>query len=51
LVNEGLYDATCFLLSAERAAAKKSNYSEPVRECSGDRFVRQLTKHVAAAVR
>jgi hypothetical protein len=51
LVSEGLYDATCLLLSAEHAAAKKSNYWEPVPECSGERLVRQLTKHVKAALR
>jgi hypothetical protein len=47
---EGLYDATCFLLSADAAAEEIPNYSEPIPECSGDRFLRLLTEHVAAVL-
>jgi hypothetical protein len=45
---EHLYDATCFLLSAEADRNKRRNYSEPVSACAADQFVNRLTAHVKA---
>lgn len=46
LVLERQYSAACFILADKNKAREPDNYSEPLDELSGDRFLASLYRHV-----
>jgi hypothetical protein len=50
LVSELHYQSTCLLLSAEDAANRQRNYSEPAGDLAGGQWLASLTAHITGAL-